>query len=223
MIRHELPVVIVVAAAENGVIGRDNGLIWRLKTDLQPLPPLTLGRPLIMGRKTFESIGKPLPGRETIVLTRDPALPAEGVPSRTTLDAALAMGQEIGPRWGADSVVVGGGAQVYRAGACRSPTGIHLTRVHATPRAMRCFLPSSTAQFRQRVRRSIRAGPDDEHAVRVIDYVGVVRIPPDVWSTPLNRRASANTRNRNQFGRASVDEWATTPHFRGISKIAPRA
>ena len=71
-----LPVVIVVAAAENGVIGRDNQLIWRLKTDLRHFRELTLGRPLIMGRKTFQSIGKPLPGRETIVLTRDPRVPA---------------------------------------------------------------------------------------------------------------------------------------------------
>ena len=108
-----LPVVIVVAAAENGVIGRDNQLIWRLKTDLRHFRELTLGRPLIMGRKTFQSIGKPLPGRETIVLTRDPAFRHEGVAVAHTMDAALARGQDIGLRMGADSVVVAGGAQVY--------------------------------------------------------------------------------------------------------------
>ena len=71
-----LPVVIVVAAAENGVIGRDNQLIWRLKTDLRHFRELTLGRPLIMGRKTFQSIGKPLPGRETIVADARSGVPA---------------------------------------------------------------------------------------------------------------------------------------------------
>ena len=73
-----LPVVIVVAAADNGVIGRDNGLIWRLKTDLRRFRALTLGRPLIMGRKTFQSIGKPLPGRETHRADARSGVPAGG-------------------------------------------------------------------------------------------------------------------------------------------------
>src|SRR5215207_6353310 len=66
-----VPLIIVVAVAENGVIGRDNQLLWRLRTDLRRFRDLTWGKPMIMGRKTFQSIGKPLPGRRTVVLTRD--------------------------------------------------------------------------------------------------------------------------------------------------------
>ena len=150
-----LPVVIVVAAAENGVIGRDNQLIWRLKTDLRHFRELTLGRPLIMGRKTFQSIGKPLPGRETIVLTRDPAFRHEGVAVAHTMDAALARGQDIGLRMGADSVVVAGGAQVY-ALAMPQVSRIHLTRVHASPDGARCSLPSTRRNSGRRGSRSIR-------------------------------------------------------------------
>src|SRR3712207_5352667 len=73
------PLAIVVAVAENGVIGRDNKLIWRLKSDLRRFRDLTMGKPMIMGRKTFDSIGKPLPGRRTVVLTRDRGFSTEGV------------------------------------------------------------------------------------------------------------------------------------------------
>src|SRR4029079_4321433 len=165
-----LPVVIVVAAAENGVIGRDNQLIWRLKTDLRHFRELTLGRPLIMGRKAVQYIRTRLPGRETIVLTCDPAFRHEGVAVAHTMDAALARGQDIGLRMGADSVVVAGGAQVY---ALAMPKGsrIHLPRVHASPDGDAVLAPIDTAQFRQTRFEEHPAGPDDEHAFAYIDYV----------------------------------------------------
>jgi dihydrofolate reductase len=164
-----LPVVIVVAAAENGVIGRDNQLIWRLKTDLRRFRELTLGRPVIMGRKTFQSIGKPLPGRETIVLTRDPEFRQEGVAIEHTIDAALARGQEIGLRMGADSVVVAGGGEVY-ALAMPHVSRIHLTLVHANPDGDALFPPVNLARFKQLGCEEHAAGPDDEHAFAFIDY-----------------------------------------------------
>ncbi|MBN9446401.1 MAG: dihydrofolate reductase, partial [Bosea sp.] len=74
-----LPIVLVAAIADNGVIGSDNRLIWRLKTDLKRFRQLTMGCPIIMGRKTFRSFGRALPGRQTIVLTRGPAFSAEGI------------------------------------------------------------------------------------------------------------------------------------------------
>ena len=86
-----VPVVLIVAVADNGVIGRDNSLIWRLRTDLQRFKALTLGKPMVMGRKTFQSIGKPLPGRETIVVTRDPSFRPEGVLVAPSLEEALAL------------------------------------------------------------------------------------------------------------------------------------
>jgi dihydrofolate reductase len=164
-----VPVVIVVAAAENGVIGRDNGLLWRLKTDLRHFRSLTLGRPLIMGRKTFDSIGKPLPGRETIVLTRDPSFGPEGVAVARDLPDALALGQEAAARLGADSVVIGGGDQIYRL-ALPFADRIHLTRVHARPPGDAFFPPVDTTVFREVRREDHPAGPDDEHAFSFVDF-----------------------------------------------------
>ncbi|MGL5115037.1 MAG: dihydrofolate reductase, partial [Beijerinckiaceae bacterium] len=73
-----MSLAIVVAVAKNGVIGADNRLLWRLKTDLRHFRELTMGKPVVMGRKTFESIGRPLPGRDNIIVTRDRAFVAEG-------------------------------------------------------------------------------------------------------------------------------------------------
>lgn len=167
-----LPVVIVVAAADNDVIGRDNGLIWRLKTDLRRFRALTLGRPLVMGRKTFESIGKPLPGRETIVVTRNPTFRPEGAAAAGSLEEALALGQEIGARIGADSVVVGGGADIY-AQALPLAERIHLTRVHATPQGDSLFPPLDPARYRTLSREFHPAGPDDEFS---FDFVDLQRV-----------------------------------------------
>ena len=95
------PLIIVAAVADNGVIGRDNQLLWRLKTDLRRFRELTWGKPMIMGRKTFESIGRPLPGRETIVLTRDPGFSAEGVHVAQELGRGGGDGQTSWPSgWG---------------------------------------------------------------------------------------------------------------------------
>ncbi|MCZ8106712.1 MAG: dihydrofolate reductase [Burkholderiales bacterium] len=163
-----LPVVIVVAAADNGVIGRDNGLIWRLKTDLRRFRSLTLGRPLVMGRKTFESIGKPLPGRETIVVTRNPSFRPEGAAVAGSLEEALALGQEIGARIGADCVVVGGGADIY-AQALPLAERIHLTRVHAAPQGDSVFPALDPARYRTLSRESHPAGPDDEFPFEFVD------------------------------------------------------
>lgn len=165
-----IPVVIVVAAAENGVIGNENRLIWRLKTDLRHFRTLTLGRPLVMGRKTFDSIGMPLPGRETIVLTRDPSFRAPGVAVAHDLHGAIALGREIADRLGADSVVIAGGDQIYRL-ALPVTDRIHLTRVHASPPGDAFFPRVDPALFREVRREDHPAGPDDEHAFSVVDYV----------------------------------------------------
>ena len=168
--RDVLPVVIVVAAAGNGVIGRDNRLIWRLKTDLRHFRTLTLGRPMVMGRKTFESIGKPLPGRETIVLTRDAGFAATGTHVVHDLASALDLGQELGRRMGADSVVVAGGAQVY-AEALPQVARIHLTRVEAEPEGDAVFDAPDPARFREVAREPHPSGPDDEFAFSFVDFV----------------------------------------------------
>ena len=116
-------VSLVVARADNGVIGRDNALPWRIPADLAHFKRLTLGKPVIMGRRTFESIGRPLPGRTNIVLTRDPAWRADGVVVAGSLADALD---------GQVNVAVIGGAQVY-ADALPLATRVHLTEVHMAP------------------------------------------------------------------------------------------
>lgn len=116
---------LVVARADNGVIGRDNALPWRLSADLKHFKALTLGKPVIMGRRTFESIGRPLPGRHNIVLTRGDWT-AAGIVVVPSLDAALAA---AGP---ADEAMIIGGAAVYAA-ALPLAARVQLTEVHAAP------------------------------------------------------------------------------------------
>jgi dihydrofolate reductase len=164
-----LPLCLVVAAADNDVIGRDNGLIWHLRTDLKRFRLLTLGRPLVMGRKTFQSIGAPLPGRETIVVTRDPAFTAEGVRVAHGLDEALALARDVGAGMGADSLVVGGGGDIYAQAIGRADR-IHLTRVHVRPEGDTRFPAIDPAQFREVRREDVPAGPTDDHPFTFIDY-----------------------------------------------------
>ena len=111
-----LPVAIVVAVADNGVIGRGNALPWDLPDDLQHFKRTTMGRPIIMGRKTFESIGRPLPGRLNIILTRDSTWHAAGVSAATSMEQAIEIAEGQALIDGADSVMVIGGAEVYRQG-----------------------------------------------------------------------------------------------------------
>ena len=109
-----LPVSIVVAVADNGVIGRGNALPWDLPDDLQHFKRTTMGRPIVMGRKTFESIGRPLPGRLNIILTRDPSWTAHGVSVASSIEQAIDLAEGQAFIDGADSVMVIGGAEVYR-------------------------------------------------------------------------------------------------------------
>jgi len=109
-------VTIVVAQARHGIIGRDNALPWHLPEDLKHFKATTLGHAIVMGRRTFESIGRPLPGRRTIVVTRNAAWHAPGCERAPSLDAALALAASPGtdPSIATDEVFVVGGAQVYR-------------------------------------------------------------------------------------------------------------
>lgn len=126
-----MDISLIVAMAGNGVIGRNNQLPWHLPEDLKYFRRTTMGKPIIMGRKTFESIGKPLPGRTNIVISRQAglALP-EGVHLANSLDEALAIASKVCSADGVDEVMVIGGEQVYALCMPRA-TRIYLTRVHA--------------------------------------------------------------------------------------------
>lgn len=117
-------VSLVVAVSENGVIGRDNALPWHLPEDLRRFKALTMGKPMLMGRRTFESIGRPLPGRTSLVLTRDPAWSAPGVIVVRSVEEAL---QRVS---GAPELAVIGGEAVFRQ-TLPLASRIYLTRVHA--------------------------------------------------------------------------------------------
>jgi dihydrofolate reductase len=108
-----IELVLVVAAARNGVIGRDGDLPWRLPSDLAHFKRLTLGGPMIMGRRTWASIGRALPGRTTIVVSRDPDFRAEGAEVVTSLAAAIERGRAIAARDGVAQVAVVGGGEIY--------------------------------------------------------------------------------------------------------------
>lgn len=147
-------VSIVVAMDENGVIGRNNALPWHLPDDLKRFKALTLGKPMLMGRKTFESIGKPLPGRRNIVLTRSPAWQHDGVDTVHSLEEALALAGE------ADEMAVIGGEEIFKL-ALPVASRIYLTRVHARVDGDTVFPAFDRSQWRE-TQRSDRLG-DERH------------------------------------------------------------
>ncbi|GMR17378.1 MAG: dihydrofolate reductase [Gammaproteobacteria bacterium] len=116
---------LVVAASSNNVIGRDGGLPWRLPEDLRRFKKLTTGKPIIMGRATWESLGRPLPQRQNIVLTRRPELAAPGCDIAATPQRALQLAGSAG------EVMIIGGGDIYRLFLPQAQR-IYLTRVHAT-------------------------------------------------------------------------------------------
>ena len=164
----EFPLTIVVAIAENGVIGRDNDLPWRLKTDLMRFKRLTIGKPLIMGRRNWESIGRPLPGRKTIVLTRDARFQAVGAAVAHSWDEAKALAAQAAREMDSDEIIVAGGAEIYRLSLPETKT-LRLTRVHVAAPGDVVFPPFDMTSFRERFREEHPAGPDDEHSFTFID------------------------------------------------------
>ena len=124
-----MTVTLVAAVGANGVIGVDGGLPWRLPDDLAHFKQLTMGHPMIMGRATFDSIGRALPGRTTIVVTRNPGWSAEGVETAPSLDAALTRARELD-----DDIFIVGGGQIYAAALERDVIDLLcITRVAAAP------------------------------------------------------------------------------------------
>ena len=126
-----IQLAVIVAAAENGVIGRNNTLPWHLPRDLRYFKQVTMGKPIVMGRKTFDSIGRPLPGRTNIVITRNPGFSAEGVRVVASLDEALRLAADIALIDGATELVVIGGVEIYRASIPRADR-LYITEVHAS-------------------------------------------------------------------------------------------
>lgn len=144
-----MKIALIVAMARGGVIGRDNGLPWHLSEDLRHFKAMTLGKPVIMGRKTWDSIGRPLPGRTSIVISGNPslALPA-GVLLADSLDAALARGIDIATRDGAAECMVIGGATIYREALPRAER-IYLTEIELDTPGDAFFPPLDPGAWRE--------------------------------------------------------------------------
>ena len=165
----ELGLVLVAAIAENGVIGREGRLPWRLRSDLKHFRDLTLGHPVVMGRKTYGAIGKPLSGRTNIVVTRDPAFAAAGAVVAWSLDVALAVARGDAWRRGVADIMVIGGADLYGQTITRA-TRLEVTRVHARPEGDSVFPQIDPAHWREIRRREHPAGPDDDAAFTTSIY-----------------------------------------------------
>lgn len=143
-----LPLVGVVAIADNGVIGQANTLPWHISADLKRFRALTIGKPLIMGRKTFASLGRVLPGRETIVVTRDEAfLPPAGAFRAADVETALRLAHERATALGASEIIVAGGGEIYAA-LIDKIDRLHVTYVHATPAGDAFFPPIDWSNWR---------------------------------------------------------------------------
>jgi dihydrofolate reductase len=121
--------VIVVAVSDNGVIGDGEKMPWHLPDDLKRVKRITMGKPLVMGRKTFQSIGRPLPGRTNIVVTRDRGFNADGVQVTHDVSEALDLARRIALNDGVDEIVVFGGAEIYRQ-AMDKVQRMHVTEIH---------------------------------------------------------------------------------------------
>jgi dihydrofolate reductase len=147
---------IVVAMDTRGVIGRDNGLPWHLPADLQHFKQTTMGKPILMGRKTHESIGRPLPGRTNIVITRDSGYRAAGCVVVNSIDAALAAAGDQ------DEIMVIGGADFYRQVLPRTDT-IYLTRIHEAFDGDTCFPELNAADWREVERSDHTADAKNPH------------------------------------------------------------
>jgi dihydrofolate reductase len=166
-----MDVVIHVAIAENGVIGRDGGLPWRLSTDLKRFKAETMGRPIVMGRKTWESFPKrPLPGRVNIIVTRDPAYRAEGAEVVHSLPDALTLARARGRCMaGVDEICVIGGGEIY-AQALPLADRLSITHVKAAVDGDTRFPPIDPETWRIVSAEDVPAGEKDSHPTRHVVY-----------------------------------------------------
>lgn len=164
-----IALVLVAAVADNGVIGRDGALPWRLKSDMQHFRAVTIGKPVVMGRKTYLSLAKPLAGRTNIVVSRDPTFTAPGVLAAPSLEAALTAARGDALRRGATEVAVIGGADLY-AQAMPLADRLVITRVHLQPDGDTSFPVIDPDVWREVERNARAAGADDEARFTLVVY-----------------------------------------------------
>ena len=168
-VRQRIPLVLIAAVAENGVIGRAQRLPWRLKSDMQRFRSVTMGHPVVMGRKTFQSLFKPLQGRTTIVVTRDPTFSAPAAIVAQSLAAALAAARGDALRRGAAAIMVAGGADIY-AQAMPLAERLIITLVHDRPEGDAVFPVIDRGVWRERDRAEHPARADDSASYAYVQF-----------------------------------------------------
>lgn len=160
-------VCFVVAAAENGVIGRDGRLPWRMPSDMRLFRRLTLGKPVIMGRRTFQSLKKPLECRDNIVVTRAGLAAADAVHVAASPGEALQLATRLAADRGCGEIMVIGGAEIYRS-MLPAADRIYLTRIHATPEGDTVFPEPDGGDWTDVSREAIARDPRDEYGATLV-------------------------------------------------------
>ena len=173
-----MDIIIVAAVAESGVIGRGNALPWRLKSDMAHFRNLTMAKPVVLGRKTFASIGKPLAGRTTIVISRDQNFSAPGIVVAPNFDAALAAARGDALRRNAGAIIVAGGADIY-VQALPLATRLVITEVHKRIDGDARFPAIDPKLWRETERSEQLPGAEDEAAFAFVTYERVVNAQPN--------------------------------------------
>lgn len=165
------PLALVVAVAENGVIGKENGLPWHISSDLKRFRARTMGKPLLMGRKTFESIGRPLPGRETILISRDPFFtPPSGVHHAQTIGAALALAAARAEAMKAEEIIIAGGSEIFAALLDRIDR-MYVTFIATAPEGDVFFPPVDWSNWQEIHREDHLPQKGDDAAFSFVDFV----------------------------------------------------
>jgi len=163
-----VPVALIAAVAENGAIGMAGGLPWHISGDLKFFKAKTLGKPVIMGRKTYDSIGKPLPGRPNIVITRNASFAAEGVESVGDLESAMTLAGSLALDSGAAEIMVIGGAEIY-AQAMPFAGRLYITEVAAAPEGDAFFPKIEKAAWRESFREAHEGGDGPDYCFVILD------------------------------------------------------
>lgn len=153
---------LIVAVARNGVIGRQGQLPWRMPSDLKTFRRLTMGKPIVMGRKTFESIGRPLDGRDNIVITRNAHFEADGVSVFNNVGEALVLARALARTNGTDEVMVIGGADIFAATLADSQR-VYWTEIAGEPEGDVHFPPLDPADWREVSCEPLTRSPRDEY------------------------------------------------------------
>jgi dihydrofolate reductase len=165
----DVPLVLVAAVARNGIIGANGGLPWRLSSDLKRFKALTWGKPLVMGRKTFASIGRALPGRDTIVVTRDTAFAPPGILVAHSVEAALDLAAERARATGAADIIIAGGGEIYAQTIARA-SRLFITEIALDAQGEARFPPIDPHAWRETCRETGKRGPRDEADFAFVEY-----------------------------------------------------